>query len=273
MHKKIKIILILLLFSIAVLLFWNHFFEKTEHAYGVFLSIDGSETEKLQGYKTVVIDAQYFTQEQIAELKTSGCTVYSYLNVGALETFRDYYDAYADLILGNYDNWEEEGWIDVSDYEWQEQLASLSQEFLQKGIDGFFVDNCDVYYQYTEDKIYHGLCQILQGLRATGKDVIINGGDVFVQEYLRQNKELNTILSGINQECVFSSIDFKRNNFNRAAKEDKKYYLSYLENAEQHGAAIYLLEYTKNSELQEEIRDFCRKRNWNYAISDSIELD
>lgn len=272
--KKNKILLIIFLLLVLSLFFIlkinSHSPEKT---YGVFLSIDGSQIQKLQGYETVVIDAQYFTKEQIAELKASGTTVYSYLNVGSIETFRDYYDTYSSLILGKYDNWEEESWIDVSAKQWQSQISSLSQDFLEKGIDGFFVDNCDVYYQYPEEKIYHGLCLILQELTATGKDVIINGGDVFIQTYMEQNDDLSPILSGINQECVFSAIDFENNSFHSAQNSDREYYLSYLKKAQKRGATIYLLEYTTDSHLQKEIRAFCKKQHWNYYISNSIELD
>ena len=37
--------------------------------YGVFLSVDASELEKLAKYRTVVIDAQYFSKKDIEYLK------------------------------------------------------------------------------------------------------------------------------------------------------------------------------------------------------------
>ena len=45
--------------------------------------------------------------------------VYTYLNVGSLEDFRDYYKEYEHLTIGAYENWDEEKWIDVSDKDWQ----------------------------------------------------------------------------------------------------------------------------------------------------------
>ena len=52
------------------------------------------------------------------------------------------------------------------------------------GVDGFFCDNSDVYYKYKKEGIYSGLVQILHGLRATGKDVVLNGGDTFAHRYM-----------------------------------------------------------------------------------------
>ncbi len=100
--------------------------------YGVFLSINAFETEKLDGYKTVVIDAQYFSKQDIQTLHNNETTVYTYLNIGSIENFRDYYPEYEDLTLGDYENWEEEKWIDVSDAKWQAFTADLSTTLLEK---------------------------------------------------------------------------------------------------------------------------------------------
>lgn len=69
--------------------------------YGVFLSIT-EDLESLEDYQTVVIDAQYFSKEDIDEFRSGGHKVYSYINVGSLENFRDYYQNYSDLALGEY---------------------------------------------------------------------------------------------------------------------------------------------------------------------------
>ena len=66
--------------------------------YGVFLSVT-EDLSALRDYKTVVIDAQYFSGAEIEAFRADGHTVYSYLNVGSLENFRDYYATYAPLAL------------------------------------------------------------------------------------------------------------------------------------------------------------------------------
>ena len=182
---------------------------KEQKSYGVFLNADASDLKKISAYQTIVIDAQLFSKKDIAYLKNKGCTVYSYLNIGSLEKFRSYYDAYRKWTLGSYENWEEERWMNVSESAWQRFLISLEEQLLEKEIDGFFVDNCDVYYEYQTDGIFEGLSAILQHLMTYKKAVIINGGDTFVMKYQKRNGSLQDIMTGVNQECVWSKINFK----------------------------------------------------------------
>ena len=50
---------------------------------------------------------------------------------------------YAELAIGEYEHWEEEEWVDVANPDWQKFIGQLSQELYEKGVDGFFIDNCD----------------------------------------------------------------------------------------------------------------------------------
>lgn len=241
--------------------------------YGVFLSYDG-DLDKLSDYNTVVIDAQYFDAEEIAEFKEDDHTVFSYINVGSIEDFRDYYSDYEDLCLGPYENWEEEQWIDVSSSEWQTFiLETIAADLAGKGIDGFFVDNCDVYYLYQTDEIFDGLCVIMRGLIDTGLKVTINGGDVFMSRYYETYGRIDDVITGINQESVFSRIDWETGTFSRATEEDFAYFSDYLERYASFGADIYLLEYTTDDDLIKDISGYCRKHGFIYYVSDSLELD
>ena len=116
------------------------------YPYGVFLGINDNLAQ-FKDYEIVVIDAQYFSGEEIDSFRSEGHQVYTYLNIGSLEDFRDYYEEYKDLSLGEYEHWEEEVWVDVSQQKWQDLiLKELVPGLLEKHVDGFFVDNCDVYY-------------------------------------------------------------------------------------------------------------------------------
>ena len=149
--------------------------------YGVFLSLDGSEAiEASEGYETAIIDAQNLSKSEIAEMQDRGQEVYSYLNVGSLETYRPYFEDFQHLTLRPYENWEEEYWVDVTNEDWQEFSAvTLANELLDKGIDGFWIDNVDVYWQFPTEETYVGVEQILKTLMSYGKPVLINGGNEF----------------------------------------------------------------------------------------------
>ena len=241
--------------------------------YGVFLSLDASDMDRITEYQTVVIDAQYFSKKDIAYLKKQGCTVYSYINIGAIENFREYYDEYSNLALGDYENWEEEKWVDVSSTVWQNFLVSLEEELLDKSIDGFFVDNCDVYYVYHTDDVFEGLTTILEHLMEYGKPVIINGGDTYVMEYETREGSIQRIMTGVNQECVFSRINFKKGSFSAQKKNDREYFQDYIEICGHQGCDVYLIEYTTDRKLKRKIKKYCKKKGFHYYISDSIELD
>ena len=140
-------------------------------------------------------------------------------------------------------------------------------------IDGFFVDNCDVYYEYTTDDIFVGLTTILKHLMKYQKPVIINGGDAFVMEYKERYGRLTDIMTGVNQESVWSRIDFDTGKFSVQKKSDRNYFMKYVETCDSQGLDVYLLEYTKSKTLKSKIKKYCRQKHFHYYISDSIELD
>lgn len=245
---------------------------EPNYDYGVFLGLEG-HTDKLKEYNTIVIDAQYYSEEEIQQIKNAGTIVYSYINVGSLENFRDYYDEYKDLSVGVYEYWEDECWIDVSDERWQEFIVGrLMPELLDKGIDGFFVDNCDVYYVNSTEEILEGLSNIMRALMDTGKDVVINSGNDFLDAYCAGYGNWDDVITGINQESVFSKIIWDDNKFGTADQEDREFFTDYIERYAAKGADIYLLEYTKDKRLIAEIDEYCKNKGFKYYVSDSLEL-
>ena len=247
--------------------------QKEKKEYGVFLSIDSSQIKKLYGYRLVVIDAQYFSAKDIRTLHKKGVKVYTYLNVGSIENFRYYYKKYEYLTIGNYENWEGEKWVDVSNKDWQKFMGKLSKKLLKKGVDGFFIDNCDVYDYAKTKKNFKGLAKILKNIKRLGKGVMINGGDVFVTKYRKTYGSAKDIMTAVNQESVWSSIRFETSTFGKQPKDVRKYFSDYVQKCKKDRMEVYLLEYTKDKKLIRKIKQYCRKNKFHYYISDSIELD
>lgn len=251
----------------------SHAKKLKQKPYGVFLNLNKRNIKKLYRYKAVVIDAQFFSKEEILKLKKHKIKVYSYINIGSIEKFRPYYSKFKHLALGHYENWDEERWINIADNSWQNFISNkLAPQLLKKGISGFFVDNCDVYYNFPKKAIYSGLIHLLKALRNKNTLVIINGGDTFVTKYSHTHKNLKPILTGINQECVFTSIDFKRSTTTPQKPSVRKFFLSYLSKLKRYKVKIYLLEYTKQISIINKIRAYCNKRKYTFYISPDIEL-
>lgn len=251
----------------------SHAKKLKQKPYGVFLNLNKRNIKKLYSYKTVVIDARFFSKKEIRKLKKHKIKVYSYINIGSLEKFRPYYNKFKNLTLGRYENWDEERWINVASKSWQNFITgNLAHKLLKKGISGFFVDNCDVYYNYPRKNIYIGLIKILQALRRKNTSVIINGGDTFISKYMLSHKNLKSILTGINQECVFTAIDFDHNTTIEQKTSVKNYFLKYLSKLKKHNTKIYLLEYTKKKSVIDKINTYCKKHKYIYYASPDIEL-
>ena len=141
-------------------------FEKND--YGVFLNADASSLERFKMYETIVIDAQYFTKRDIELLHQNGTVVYTYLNIGSIENFREYYTTYAELAIGEYEHWEEEQWVDVSNPDWQKFIGQLSQESVWSGID---FDKGTFHEQMSETRDY--FCKYLEACKADGMEVYL----------------------------------------------------------------------------------------------------
>lgn len=248
---------------------------ESRSEYGIFIGVDPDDLpEDMKDYDIIVIDAQNFTRGQIQKFKNNGQKVYSYINAGSIEKTRSYYGKYADLTLDPYENWDEEYWVDVSSEKWQDFISyDISQKLLDKDIDGFFVDNIDIYYQYPRPEIYNGLCNILNNLMDYDKPVIVNGGDVFVSEYISRNGNIKDILTGINQETVFSKINFDQEKFEKNDEDTIEYFKKYIAECKSNGLDVYITEYTTDKKLIMQIKDYCKENGFHYYISDSIQLD
>lgn len=244
------------------------------YEYGVFIGADPDDAKYLDRYKTIVIDGQLFSREQINQLKDSGHIVYSYINVGALENYRDYYSDYEKYTLDVYENWEDERWVDVSSPEWKDFIINdLASELYEKGIDGIFVDNLDVYYHYKSEENFEAITEILQAFKSYGFYVVINGGDVYVSECIERFDSLDDIFDAVNQETVFSSIIWDEDRFGTQESAERKYFQEYLERVKSSGREVYLLEYTTDEKIIKDIKDYCSEKGYKYYISSTLGLE
>lgn len=267
-------IILLAIFSLAG---FGNTYDDTEakSEYGVFIGLDPENTETLLDYNLVVIDAAYYSEDEIEKLHNNGIKVYSYLNVGSLETFRDYYATYEHLILGKYENWEGEYWINVFHPQWKNHIIEEAGALVGKGVDGFFLDNTDVYYHFHNREIFQGLITILKGLEQYRKDILVNGGDIFVTEAILDADSPMIKITGVNQECVFTNIDFNSNLLTGQDLDTSMYYQTYLEQCAEAGLSVYLTEYAEKSNgvLWKRIDGYCKQHQYVYFISPSINLD
>jgi hypothetical protein len=271
--KRVPFMLVTVL-ALACLPGCLHARQPARTAYGVFLGVDFEDANKMTGYETIVIDAAYYTKAQITTLRENGAkTVWSYLNIGSVETFRDGYETFQNNTLAPYKNWPDEYWMDVSLPAWQSFLADSALALAGKGVDGFFLDNADVYDVFPTDRIFNGLIDIINDIGIYGLDVVINGGDVFVQKAVLSPDKPLVQISAVNQECVFTHIDFSNSRLILQTKENTLYYCEHLEKCAEKGLSVYLTEYAESNVVEKRIQTYCSAHGFHYYISSSIELD
>lgn len=241
--------------------------------WGVFIGVNlHGNTYKVRNYKKIVIDAQHYTAAEIKKLKSGGRKVYSYLSIGSIATYRSYYSRFKKYTLGNYHNWPSERWIDTSKKAWQDFVVNnLGTSLKKKGVDGLWVDNTDVWYEYHRKGIFDGMLNMLRKLKAKGFAIIINGGDVFVSHLIKCGK--SQCINGVMQEEVLTQIvGYNSNKFARQGKADRTYYENYLKLVKKAGKSIALLEYTKNMTMAKNIIKYCLHRGYTCYISDNVAL-
>ena len=249
--------------------------DKTlETSYGVFLGLDhDSGIEKLLKYKLVVIDLQEYDKSDVDKLHANGIKVYSYLNVGSVENYRSYYKRFKNLYLGTYENWEDEKWVDVSDKGFQSFILNeLEPKLRANGADGYFIDNCDVYANFKKSKIYEGLKTILGGIHSHGLPMLINGGDEFVSKAIKDGS-YGSLFDGVNQEEVFTLINFDNHTYKNQSSGEKKYYQNYLQEVKSKNLLVYLLEYGASESKEKEIAEYCQANGFAYYNSKSYDLN
>ena len=266
-----KICVLVLILSAALLSACSASTSDSAEKYIVLIGEDPEITEKLSDIDLLVIDAEYFSQNDIARLRENGIReIYSYINIGSIESFRSYDTDFEKYTLGAYENWPEEKWIDVSVPEWQACTASRVDALIQKGVDGFFVDNTDVYYNYPQESIYDGILTILDYMNHTGRKIILNGGDCFVKKYLTTEK--NVLIDGVNQENVFTAYDFSKDVYTKNDQSTREYYTEYLDLAMSHGCTAYTLEYAMDPTIRRQAAAYAGKHGYICYISDNIGL-
>lgn len=246
---------------------------KDSFDYGVFTGDDINQQKKYECYDSIVVDPSNFTSNQVETLKADGKNVYAYLNIGSLENAQPYYKSYEDVLLDRYDGWPDEHWADVTKEKWQRLVVQdRARVYKERGLDGLFIDNTDVYYRYHTPEVYQSLKSMLASLKRQGFKLIINGGDVFVSETLKDGSA-KKLYDGVNQEDVFTTYDFNKKKYGRQSKKNTDYYERYLKQAKKAGLDVYIVEYRAGRELSKKIDAYCERHGYKWYNAVGIKLN
>lgn len=200
-----------------------------------------------------IIDSDGINWTTIQMAKNNDIFVYDYLNAGACESERDYWNDFKDLALAEYNGWKGEYWIDITSEKWKNHLIQQAKEKKANGVDGLYFDNSDIYYMCLEgfkeektkmirkapsaDKVYKALRDVIMAIEDLGLVVMPNGGNDFVERLFDDG--YGYLIKTVLQEGVCYT-DQKA-----TPKADKKYYTKYLDKMKKRGVYIRIIEYPK----------------------------
>ena len=210
-----------------------------------------------------------------------GVLVYGYLNIGALEDGRSYYQKFKSLRIAYYDGWDGEYWIDVTDKGWQDHILDLAKKIKACGAIGLYLDNADVYYMcqqgFKEEKthmlrkapsaqaVYNALSSMILKIHALGLIVMPNGGDTFLKKFMVAHPN---VIATINQEGVFFESLNKKNK-----SADTRYYKDWCKWAQKRiSGKVRIIEYTSSKTEQAKIKAYCLAHGWDVYFSKHKEL-
>ena len=219
----------------------------------------------------LVIEPEDYTEQEVAALKESGYKVLGYLSVGSVSDERDYYHSLEPYTLDSLEDWPHEEYLDVSREGAQEWLVTRGKELIEgMGFDGLWLDNIDVYEEYTSDRMYDGITNVIRALDPEGY-IMVNGGVRYMMQAIENG---DTSVDGITQEEVFSLVtDYDgKGEFGRQEADQRAEYMEYVSAALNAGMDAFLLEYTRDENVKNDIYSYCEEVGAGYYISDDVDL-
>lgn len=188
-------------------------------------------TKLASTFNLLVIDADpdlgSFTNAQIAQLKSSGMRVLSYLDFGSCENFRTYYatspsgfvscTANTAGNLGRYDagSQYDEDWMNPANADYQNLVLNyIAPRLVASGVDGFMLDNFEI-VGHTATQTYgpcnaacaQGGLDLVAKLRARypNLSIVLNNAPAFALNGSSGGVSFPTLVDGVLAEDAFDS--------------------------------------------------------------------
>ncbi len=251
----------------------------TSNDYGAFLGRTNNNIKSFINYKYVALEIDEFSKSNIEKLTKNGTNCLAYLNVGSLENYRDYYEEFKDLTFKDYHNWPDERWIDVTNKSWQNLVVSLAKKYKNKGAFGVYIDNVDVYSIAKEEGLNYqdfanSLKSVMNRVNKLGLKVMVNGGAEYFDDSNDNKDNVFNYVWGYHQEEVFSLItNYEHDIFAKQDKENQNYYKKIAQMMKNKNKEVFLLEYTTDLSLKNDIKKYCEEKQYHYYLSSKVNLE
>lgn len=136
----------------------------------------------------IVVEPEDYTMAEIKALKKNGAKVLAYLSIGSVSDERPYYKTLKPYQLKRLEDWPHERYIDLRRPEVREWIQKQAKTHKGAGFDGWWLDNVDVYEEYKSTEMFNAILLTLQGIKAVGGYIMINGGKEFLTDLMIPHK-------------------------------------------------------------------------------------
>jgi uncharacterized protein (TIGR01370 family) len=212
----------------------------------------------LRSFDRVVLEPDHVSDQEVADLREAGATVFAYLSVGEAHQSRPYFARLpARWSLGRHTVWG--GLVmDPASDGWRDLLTEEALTLRRRGFSGLFLDTVDSY----EDVITGGperarrvsaLLGWLRSLKTHWPDgkVILNRGFALFPAAA-------TLVDGLLVESLFASYDAEHDRYREVPESDRRWLLDRLEPLRASGLPITVVDYLPPGE-RERARELARR--------------
>lgn len=181
--------------------------------------------EQVANYRMVIIEPDFYSKEEMNELRNTGTKIVAYVTLGEVDENRWYFNHLKDFgFLGKNDNWNSY-YIDLENIKSRQLLLNeVIPEVVAKGVDGLFLDTIDAVSPVTErGYLQPYMAELIEGIREKYPNkIIIQNAGIFLLE--RTKDDINAFLT----EALASDYDFTQGEYSIRSSEEFNDRLEYL---------------------------------------------
>lgn len=232
--------------------------------------IDSSTLE--EGAEILVLNPDDYDLGSIRQIRDKGYKVLAYLSIGTIRRDHPWYFKYKRYKLGELNGQSNEAYVDVREREWRDFVVDCARAIQEKGFDGWYLDNLDVYGYYKSAKMFIACNLLIKKIKRLGGYVMVNGGSEFFDFAISQDVDLSMV-DGVMQGEVFSLVTSyeKGGKFSKQKKTRREFYEKLLRRLRKDGTDIFLLEYTRSEKIRNEIKRWAKENKAGYYIVDFLD--
>lgn len=223
------------------------------YSFGIYLGDDADMLFRLSVFQKVVIRPEYFSQEEIQQLKRTKTKVYAYIPVSTITTGTAAFREFKSNRIKAVPHTSDEFFVDITKPKWKKYLLNTTlKQAKNKGVAGFYLAHFDVYPQTeSHPEVAEALFSILKKVHAQYPNhplIIENPLEVFNSETF-QDKPYKKKFTGISQRMVSFKPEFlSEDSYIPQTKKKRKALLSQLEVFKNAGKKIYTIDFTKSKQ-------------------------